>query len=96
MRNKSVLGVVNLVVVSEMIDALMRSQVHVVHDIVNPFFFSPKDVPVSFMVTFFPSSSFKSLENTVFERSFKLDVGTEKFRGWEGKVGTAEQGSVPF
>ena len=50
-----------------MVDSLVRTEVDLVHGLVDPVLFGPLDVPVELVVGFFPASAFETLEDAVLE-----------------------------
>jgi len=66
----------NFVVVSEMVDLLVRSQVYMIHDFMNPFFFGPVNIPINIVVSFFPRSSSQAFQDAIFKGCFEFNVGS--------------------
>jgi hypothetical protein len=62
--------------VPKMVHSLAWSEMTVVKNLMNPFLFSPINIPIVFRIDFFPGSSFKGFIDTIFEKCFEFDICT--------------------
>jgi hypothetical protein len=57
-----------------MVYSLMRLEMNMIENLVNPFFLRPHNVPLHVSFTFLPPSSLQSFINAIFEVGFESNV----------------------